>query len=93
MSKNRRPIKQKFSTGEYTIDLESWFDGQCISPSIPEEQFTIWIRPNIRGKARLETIVHEATHAQFPGLSEDVVDSFAKSMSQLLWKLGYRGDR
>ena len=41
-------------------------------------------------KKFLESVLHEATHCQFPCMSEDNVTQFAYDMSRLLWRLGYR---
>jgi hypothetical protein len=44
----------------------------------------------LRGKARLETILHEALHAQWPEDSEETISRHGKELAQLLWKCGYR---
>jgi hypothetical protein len=39
---------------------------------------------------RLDTVIHEAIHAIRPELDESAVDSTARDISRLLWRLGYR---
>ena len=38
----------------------------------------------------LDTITHEALHAGMPFLAEECVTANAKSVSTLLWRLGWR---
>lgn len=44
----------------------------------------------MRGKARLEIILHEALHAQWPDDSEERISRHGKELAKLLWKCGYR---
>ena len=46
--------------------------------------------PKLRGKTRLEVLVHEFAHAFFPDLEEDVVDQFGGQLGDVMWSLGYR---
>lgn len=50
----------------------------------------IYIDPDQRGLHLFDTIIHEIIHCQQPDLSEEAVSEFAKEMSVLLWKVGYR---
>ena len=38
----------------------------------------------------LDTIIHEALHCARPELDEAAVDSTARDISRLLWRMGYR---
>lgn len=38
----------------------------------------------------LDTVIHEALHCSRPELDEQAVDSTARDISRLLWRLGYR---
>ena len=49
----------------------------------------IFIHPDLKGKALLETLIHEGMHASFPQLSEDAVDMAAKEITRLLRKFGF----
>lgn len=68
------------------IPNDRWAD--CSSPEEPNRQ--IRIRQVLRGKQKLETILHEALHAQWPEDSEDTIAQHGKELANLLWKLGYR---
>ena len=50
----------------------------------------ILIDERLRGRARLETIVHEALHALNPTHSEEHVTQQAFDIAKILWSLGYR---
>lgn len=50
----------------------------------------LWVDRTLRGRARLETFIHEAMHIQRPGASEEDVTREAREMAALLWRLGYR---
>ena len=54
---------------------------------------TIITDPQLRGKPRLDVLIHEFTHAYFQDIEEDVVDTFATQLSELLWSLGYRKNK
>ena len=41
-------------------------------------------------QCELEWIIHEALHACYPWIGEDYVGIAAKSISRLLWRLGWR---
>lgn len=68
------------------IPDDRWAD--CSTPDDPRRQ--IRIREVLRGKGRLETILHEALHAQWPDDSEEKITRHGKELSELLWKIGYR---
>ncbi len=50
----------------------------------------IEIDPRLTGKLRLDTLIHEYLHFQFPCLTEEFVDSEASNMARFLWKHGVR---
>lgn len=68
------------------IPFDRWAD--CSSPS--DSKRRIRIRQVLRGRARLETVIHEALHAQTWTRSEEDVRRSARELSKLLWRLGYR---
>jgi hypothetical protein len=64
-------------------------DGQCDDPRTPGKE--IRINVSLRGRARLETVIHEMLHAgNWLHRSEEAVDEEARDMSRILWRLGYR---
>lgn len=50
----------------------------------------IIIDPTIKGKHKLEIILHELEHAADLSKDEEWVGQVAKDKAQILWKLGYR---
>lgn len=50
----------------------------------------ILVDENLRGRKRLEVIVHELLHALNPTQSEEHVDQQGKDIARVLWSLGYR---
>lgn len=52
----------------------------------------ILIYDGLKGRARLEIELHEALHACFPQIDEDVITQAGRDVSRILWTLGYRID-
>ena len=50
----------------------------------------IVIDAGLRGRKRLEVIVHELLHALNPTTSEEHVTQQGKDLARVLWTLGYR---
>jgi len=68
------------------IPNDRWAD--CSDPGDPKRQ--IRVREVLRGRAKLETVLHEALHAQWPEDSEEKIKKSGKELADLLWKIGYR---
>jgi hypothetical protein len=68
------------------IPYDRWAD--CSDPTDPKRE--IRVRQVLRGRARLETVIHEALHAQTWSRSEEDVRRSARELAALLWRLGYR---
>lgn len=68
------------------IPFDRWAD--CSAPT--ESRREIRIRQTLRGRARLETVIHEALHAQTWQRSEEDVTRAARELAILLWRCGYR---
>ena len=49
----------------------------------------IEIKPSLKGKEKLDCIIHEALHACLPDLDDDAVNETGIAVSGLLFKLGY----
>ena len=52
----------------------------------------IWIDPRIKGMRMLEVLIHEMLHCCFPDMTEDAVETAARSIAKVLWDLGYRAE-
>lgn len=81
-----------FSTGTYRIVTDSRVDGYCQTPDEPGKQGSreIVVQNYLTGLRRLEVILHEALHAEFPWMGESVVTRAARVIARLLWRLEYR---
>ena len=84
-----------FSTGKFKIHIED-IDGLCIdSDVVPDREKSITISPKLKGRYRLEVLIHECLHAEYPSIDkcseEEWVDTTAANISKLLWRLNYRG--
>lgn len=77
---------QTFNGRRFKVVSNESLDGICYDGCGPE----IVIDSKLTGKRRLETILHEAAHAEVPKLTEDQVTRLARSQAILLWRLGYR---
>ena len=76
----------KFSTGVFNISQDA-LDGFCESPetyaSAPNHR-EIWINPEAKDMERLETIVHESLHAEFPRMREETVRAAGHNIARSL---------
>ena len=80
-----------FSSGRYRIELHEDYHGFAEVPRQPgADELCIWINPRLRGKQRLETIIHEAIHAEWPDMPEQKVEAAGTNIGRLVWRLGYR---
>jgi len=59
-------------------------DGRC------EPNGDMQVRSSLKGKARLEAEVHELMHACHWDLAEEAIDETAQTLTEALWKIGYR---
>lgn len=59
-------------------------------PKKPTGPKKILVDSRLKGRRRLEVIVHECIHACLPQLSEDTVTETARDISRVLHTLGYR---
>ena len=50
----------------------------------------IEIDPRQRSRERLDTVCHEVIHLIGPHLSEEIVESHANTLSDVLWRDGWR---
>lgn len=50
----------------------------------------ILIDERLKGRALLETTIHECLHACYPQMSEETVTESARDIARVLWNLGYR---
>lgn len=56
----------------------------------PRMQRKILIDERLKGRALLETTIHECLHACFPQVSEETVTESARDIARVLHTLGYR---
>lgn len=66
----------------------------CEKLEDPKSKSRIMIDPSLlregNEKQLLNVVIHECTHAAFFWMDEDHVTSFARDLSRVLWKFGYR---
>ena len=63
-------------------------DGMCSLPDIPRKY--IHVAVELPPLIDLETVIHECLHAADPNQCELWVDTTARDLSRILWRLGYR---
>ena len=56
----------------------------------PPTEPILEIDPRLRGRIRLETIIHEALHLACPWMMEPVVLKVARYIAMIVWHLEYR---
>lgn len=78
MSKPRLPPVIERKLGRHKADGLCWDDG------------TIEIDPRLKGKRRLETLIHEMLHHRNPHWIEEKVETEGEILARFLWKHGIR---
>jgi len=56
----------------------------------PKQRGRVLIDTRLKGRARLETEVHEALHACFPQICEETITESGRDIARILYRLGYR---
>lgn len=56
----------------------------------PAMKRKILIDSSLKGRPRMETIIHECLHACYPTVSEEHITDSARDIARVLWTLGYR---
>lgn len=56
----------------------------------PHLERKVLIDQRLKGRARLETEIHEGIHQLFPDLAEETVSAAGRDLARILWALGYR---
>lgn len=62
--------------------------GRCDSPHTTNKTIRIW--GGLKGEEELEVLLHEMLHAAFWQIDEEYIESAAKDISKILYRLGYR---
>lgn len=86
------PRTYKLHHGTFTVDYMR-IDGLCVMPDrfYPGgEEFSITVDDRLKGAAKMDTLLHEVTHAEFPDMSEADVARFATNAVRVLRGEGYR---
>jgi len=92
--KNQKPIRVRFRNlnkhkgkDKKTIAGLSWGHWQD-GKWTPSRKIDINLKE--KGLSLLDTIIHEVFHCENPDMSEAQVKRQSKSLSSLLWDMGYR---
>jgi len=80
-----RPVKTATLGGQRWRFQTGHIDGLC-----EHDTQTITVSGGLGPRATLETIIHEALHAQRPGDPEEAIACHARELAALLHRLGYR---
>lgn len=76
---------------EFVRPQSAGWDGECDPPDARRK--SIRINRSLTGKRKLETIVHEFSHAAAWWLSEEHVAKSSKDLAEILWLVGYRHEQ
>jgi len=67
--------------------------GLCVMPDRfdPDgEEFSITVDTRLKGRDKLDTLIHELLHAEHPDMSEEDVERTATNIASVLWGEGWR---
>lgn len=68
-------------------------DGLCVMPDRFDpagEEFSVTVDERLKGRAKLDTLIHELLHAEHPTMSEQDVSRTATNIARVLWGEGWR---
>ena len=85
----RKVKTHTFAGISYDVDVEMPFDGICESPRSSKRP-ALRVSVDISTQGGLETLLHEALHAEVWAKTEEVVDRASHDIARLLWRLGFR---
>lgn len=89
MSKPKRyPMHHGTAVVEYAYLSGYAYFPDHLSPN-PDELGVV-IDKREKGKAKLDTLIHELMHLEHPDMSEDEVSRTATNIARVLWGEGYR---
>jgi len=55
-----------------------------------DDECWIWLDDRLKGKAKLDTLIHELLHAEHPAMSEEDVSRTATNIASVLYGEGWR---
>ena len=73
---------------KYNIMLSGPVDGFTDDPR--STGYSLVVCRDLATRAGLETVIHEASHVLYPGMSEERIEQSTRDLARLLWGLGYR---
>ena len=76
---------------QFTNRLSKDSDGNCDDPKTQPRK--IRVRKSLEGRRKLEVTLHELLHASYWDLDEEAIDTTARDIAGILWRLGYRDNR
>lgn len=83
----------KLQTGKFEVHYGGMV-GLCIMPDrlCPpgDDQFWIWLDDRLKGRKKLNTLIHETIHASRPDLTEQEVEVLANDIETVLSGEGWR---
>ena len=89
MSKPKRyPMHHGTAVVEYAYLSGYAYFPDHLNPN-PDELGVV-IDKREKGKAKLDTLIHELMHLEHPDMSEDEVSRTATNIARVLWGEGYR---
>ncbi len=84
------PPKRVYTFDKYPHVLSrADIDGYCIDRD-EGPPCEMWVSPKLHHRRELDTLIHEATHAEFTKADHAKVTAFGENLAQLLWDQGYR---
>lgn len=84
----RRVRTHTFRGLRYVIQRDEKIDGYAEIPGRAPR--VLYVDPTLTPRERLHVTIHEAMHAEDPDASEQVITRRALSLTNFLWRLGYR---
>jgi hypothetical protein len=82
------PKYHYFNGKKYQLKWRKPYNGMglCTAPTANAEERVITVDPNLSDAEFVETVIHEAIHAEQWYLDEDTVERIAENITQLLLK-------
>ena len=89
------PKKYKLRHGEFTIEYGGMLGMMTMPDRLMDyehwpDEYSIWLDDRLKGKAKLDTLIHELLHAEHPELTEEQVTETATHIANVVWGEGWR---
>ncbi len=87
------PKKYQLHSGDFEVSYDV-LDGMLLMPDhkypAPNNDHIIWVNGKLKGLRKMDTLIHELLHEEFPEMSEQDVLRAGSNIAKVMFGEGYR---